>query len=136
MRQFIIELAKEDDDLGIRDLLSDIPMDGEIETSFRRDPSIYSLFIKPGEVAHEHLTMLAQDIEKKLSDNFHYAHCRKLGQLDGARVFLLEEGAQTCTDKYLMRQVEAGRKAGGIKPMVLDKSTGWSKTFKGKFVDI
>ncbi len=47
MSQFIIELAKETDDPGIRDLLSNIPMEGDIEMSFHRDPSVfYSLGVQ------------------------------------------------------------------------------------------
>lgn len=66
-----------------------------------------------------------------LCENFHYAYCRRLGQLKPAAVFLLTGAPQT---EYLEACVQMGQRLGDVKPLFLSTKGGWDKYFKGAFV--
>lgn len=72
---------------------------------------------------------LARALEEGLCSNYHYAYCRKLGQLHEARVFLVQHGTGAHT--YLQTCRYYGQRAGDIKPVVLHTKTGWSTAFAG-----
>jgi hypothetical protein len=83
----------------------------------------YTLYL---EIAPERsIDDLQRDLEQALCQNFHYAYCRKLGQLSAARLSLVTHGAET----YLQACQRRGQKLGNIKPMTLDKNTGWARRF-------
>lgn len=69
---------------------------------------------------------LAADLDHALCENFHYDYCRKLGQLSTAQVYLT---APNAADAYLRACQARGQKLGNVKPMLLQKTTGWGVYF-------
>ena len=96
----------------------------------------YTLFIEQDGLSDEQLANLENDIEKEFCKNFHYAYCRKLGQLNSVRVFSIDKNGMSPADLYLERQVSFGRKLGSVKPLILDKNVGWSRIFEGKYTEV
>jgi hypothetical protein len=79
----------------------------------------------------EELIRLRDELERSLSDNYHYAHAVTMLQLQPLRVFLIErDGAAT----YLRRMNERGIKLGDIKTEMVSTLTRWSHFFSGNFV--
>jgi len=71
---------------------------------------------------------MAECLDRRLRENPHYAHCRKLGQLQSSRVFRIAgRGFETFTS----RLISEGKRLGDIKPTPLSRSAGWSKIFSG-----
>lgn len=73
---------------------------------------------------------LAGQLDKFLSDNPHYAYCRRLGQLVPVRVFRVAGNAQHV---YLEECRQKGRRLGDVKPVALSSETGWSGIFAGAY---
>jgi hypothetical protein len=71
-------------------------------------------------------SILAQSLDSALRANFHYDYCRKLGQIQAAAVVQVTRGAES----YLLACQMRGQKLGDIKPLVLQKTQGWSKYFE------
>jgi hypothetical protein len=92
-------------------------------------PPAYVLFV---ETAIGSLTGLAVRLEAALCENFHYRYCRQLGQLGAVRVFHLEGDAQAA---YQAHCVSLGQRLGDIKPVTLQRGTGWLRVFRGRLVD-
>lgn len=67
-----------------------------------------------------------EKLERLICANPHYAYCRKLGQLDHARVFRVggDAGAH-----YLRHCESLGQRAGNIKPTCLHQAFGWERVF-------
>lgn len=65
------------------------------------------------------------DFEKELSKNYHYAYCRKLGQLTPARVYFISKGKEI----YMEVSKLYGIKMGNLKNNVLNKRLNWSIYF-------
>ena len=63
----------------------------------------------------------AQTLEQHLSENYHYAYCRRLNQLAPARVVQVGEEA---SDAYLRACVARGQRAGDVKVSVLYRHGG------------
>lgn len=84
----------------------------------------YTLYLElpPGQRADN----LHHNLDQALSQNFHYAYCRKLGQLAEPHIALVVGGA----DAYLRACQQRGQKLGNIKPALLDKATGWDRWFE------
>jgi GH3 auxin-responsive promoter len=76
------------------------------------------------------LAAAAGAIETGLRRNFHYDYARLLGQLGPLRAFRAAGAAQV----YLATAVGAGRRAGDVKPLALDRHDGWSQRFRGGFI--
>lgn len=92
----------------------------------------YVLFLEPeGPGPHPRL---AEDLERGLAANFHYQHCRELGQLRAARVFVVDGEPGTAEAVYLRHKVAEGTKAGDVKLAPLDRNVGWESRFPGRFV--
>lgn len=89
----------------------------------------YTLFLESSASESESLRVLGSNLEKRLCENFHYSHCRKLGQLLPLRIFLIDDSV---SEAYLNGCVSLGQKLGNIKPQLLRKELGWSKRFMGK----
>ena len=87
----------------------------------------YTLYLElsPGQLTPEGLPA---HLDNGLRQNFHYAYCRKLGQLGQPGIFLVARGA---AQAYLQACQARGQKLGNIKPSVLQKTTGWSHEFVG-----
>lgn len=74
------------------------------------------------------LGYLIKDLEKALCENFHYQHCRQLGQLDEVAIFIIKQDG---LKSYYQRCVERGQKLGNIKIKNLDTATDWHDFFAG-----
>jgi hypothetical protein len=68
------------------------------------------------------LESLSVEVERGLNENFHYAYCRKLGQLNAVWA---ERVGPHAAAAYLQACVARGQKLGNIKPSVLQKTMGW-----------
>jgi hypothetical protein len=87
----------------------------------------YTLYLElPDDLAVELRNDLTIELDSILRENFHYEYCRKLGQLNEARVVFVVRGAEA----YLHACQVRGIKLGNIKPRVLQKSTGWGEWFE------
>ena len=89
----------------------------------------YRLFIELPEeqVADLDQMGLKEAFEAKLCGNFHYAYCRKLGQISQVDLYLIARDAQ---EAYLAACQERGQRLGDIKPKFLDTFTGWENHFE------
>ena len=76
------------------------------------------------------LLSFSKDFEKNLRKNFHYNYCRKLGQLQNLRLFLIKSDGQ---ENFLKFSQEKGKKLGNVKNLVLDRNLNWSRKFNGIF---
>lgn len=99
----------------------------------------YTLFIEPGcgefgagKYAKGQLDVLVFDAEQRLRENYHYEYCRKLGQLEGLRLFVITKGG---LETYLRQCCFHGQRLGEIKPVALHKSFGWASAFEGEFLN-
>jgi hypothetical protein len=69
------------------------------------------------------LAALALELDGALCENFHYAYCRRLGQLAPARVTTVEGGQE----RYLRACQSQGQKLGNVKPAALQKAIHWGE---------
>jgi hypothetical protein len=93
----------------------------------------YTLFLEvSSRRCLESLRVLKLTLEEGLCDNFHYAYCRKLGQLSSFRLFLIDSSASKA---YMNGCISLGQKLGNIKPQLLRKEVGWSSRFIGNYLD-
>lgn len=69
---------------------------------------------------------LAGTIEQKLCQNFHYAYCRRLGQLKPLQIRFISGHPRK---DYLEACVRHGQKLGDIKPSLLSTRQGWKNIF-------
>jgi hypothetical protein len=91
----------------------------------------YTLFLEAKEATEAQLAEAGTALEAALQENVHYRYCRSLGQLNSVRVFRIREQA---APKYLAECQARGRRLGDVKPMVLQRDSGWSKVFQGAYV--
>jgi GH3 auxin-responsive promoter len=77
-------------------------------------------------------TDLAVRLDKKLTQNPHYAYCRRLGQLAAPLIFQITSDAGEC---YLRRCVATGQRAGAVKAVALHRLTGWEDFFRGHWTE-
>ncbi|MHC4620142.1 MAG: GH3 auxin-responsive promoter family protein [Planctomycetota bacterium] len=91
----------------------------------------YTLYLElaPQERSRESLVDLAQDLDRKLGQNFHYGYCRRLGQLAEPEIFRIDQGA---TQAYLRACEAQGQRLGDIKPSALQRTTGWGQYFSNQ----
>jgi len=92
-------------------------------------PARYVLFIDAVE-ADDVVTAAAVRVDTELRRSFHYDYARTLGQLAPLGVFR----ARRANDAYVTRALRAGQRAGDIKLLALDRGTGWSQVFEGRFI--
>lgn len=78
---------------------------------------------------------LSRALEELLCENFHYAHCRRLGQLRPCRVFLIDPVATPAVETYHQTMIGRGQKLGDIKVLPLDMRSGWEIRFRGRYAD-
>jgi len=92
----------------------------------------YVLFLETNaDVGIEGLTAVLDQI---LRENFHYDHCRRLGQLTAPRVFLIDPTVADGVSGYQAEMSARGLKLGDIKLVPLDSKTGWERRFRGRFI--
>jgi hypothetical protein len=96
----------------------------------------YVLFLQFGNgaiVVNNKLEDTSREIDSALRENFHYDYCRRLGQLEHCKVFLIEAD-QDAFQCYLTTCTELGQRLGDIKHVALHPYQHWSQKFKGKFI--
>jgi len=91
----------------------------------------YVLFLAADVIADA--ARLRNEFEVALEENFHYSHCRRLGQLSPARVFMIARQGKPAEAVFQARMAERGMKLGDIKPIPLDNRCGWENQFAGRF---
>jgi len=69
-----------------------------------------------------------------LADNFHYAHCRRLGQLSESRIFQINRDALSAATVFQQEMLSRGIKLGNIKMGSLDGRPVWDQRFNGQFI--
>lgn len=88
----------------------------------------YTLYIQLGNgVPLPHV--LAADIETGLSQNFHYAYARRLGQLDPLDIYPIHPDADPETGFLEAQAATHAQRLGDIKRPVLHRGTHWSTVF-------
>ena len=95
-------------------------------------PPAYALFLATEEMPEP--VELALSLETGLASNFHYSHCRHLGQLGPLRLFRISEKSRPAAEVFLDEQCTRGLQLGAVKPAILDLRSGWEKRFVGSFV--
>lgn len=70
-------------------------------------------------------TTLASLTDELLCENYHYAHARRLGQLNPVELRLVEGEATEC---YRQRRIHEGRRSGDLKLFALHRETDWEAT--------
>ena len=78
---------------------------------------------------------LASALDAALAENFHYAYARRLGQLAPLQLFPIDPASSPETD-YLRAQAASGRRLGGIKRPLFDRTTGWDGVFHRDISDV
>ncbi len=87
----------------------------------------YTLFVESDSLPEN----LADDLEQRLRQSFHYDHCLHLGQLGAVRIFQIRHSAWK--DFYDGCQAR-GQRPGDVKPSALDVHSGWELRFQGTMV--
>ena len=70
---------------------------------------------------------MAERLDCALRENPNYDHCRELGQLQAAEVFMIKSGGYGA---FAKRLVSEGKRLGEIKPVALSGSAGWMEIFQ------
>jgi hypothetical protein len=92
----------------------------------------YTLFLDAD--ALHNAAALQRNLEKGLADNFHYAHCRRLGQLSESRIFQINRDALSAATVFQQEMLSRGIKLGNIKMGSLDGRPVWDQRFNGQFI--
>lgn len=92
----------------------------------------YTLFIEADSIPNP--AGLQHNLEHGLAENFHYAHCRSLGQISPVRLFHIQQVTQSAGSVFLQEMQDRGIKAGNAKVTPLDGHFGWERRFHGKYV--
>lgn len=94
----------------------------------------YTLFVESS-MDPLNLPDIVNSLDEGLQENFHYKYCRRLGQLDKPRIFLIKSGSEeTATDIYLKEGQSRGKKIGNVKSAMLDSNFFWPEKFNGNFI--
>jgi hypothetical protein len=99
--------------------------------AFEEESGSYTLFVEAEGARETSLLSLADHIEGKLRENYHYRYCRDLDQLGYLRVFRVRNGAAE-THQAVCRS--GGQRAGDVKPAALHVMSDWSRRFEGRFL--
>jgi hypothetical protein len=94
----------------------------------------YCLFIETRHAADDILARLLRNVEARLLDNFHYEHCRRLGQLGALKLFSLDNDQPPAEQTFTEEMRKRGLKLGSIKMAHLDPEYGWETRFKGRYL--
>jgi hypothetical protein len=92
----------------------------------------YTLFIETDLIPNP--AGLQHHLEHGLAENFHYAHCRNLGQISPVRLFHIQQVTPSAGSVFVQEMQGRGIKAGNAKVMPLDGHWGWERRFCGKFI--
>ena len=97
----------------------------------RARPPAYVLFAETRET-DVRLAAAARALDAALSENVHYSHARRLGQLGPLRAFRVRRGG---AEAFVAGCVALGQRAGSVKPAALHRDGGWAERLDGAFVD-
>jgi len=92
----------------------------------------YAIFLQADSILDA--PALQRSLEEGLTENFQYKHCRHLGQLAEARVFLINRGERPSEAVFQQQMLSRGIKLGDIKMGILDCRSNWEQHFSGSFV--
>jgi hypothetical protein len=94
-------------------------------------PARYHLYLQPLELATAAalLDEVQREFESGLMENPYYRHAVAVGQLAPAQVRLLDPAKGSAWQLYENRCIEDGQKCGNIKPIALDRRSGWVEVF-------
>lgn len=87
----------------------------------------YTLFLESASFESD----LAVRLDQRLQDNPHYGYCRRIGQLEGVRLFVIRGDAR---NSYVNHCAAQGQRAGSVKMAALDRRSGWEHVFSGSFI--
>jgi len=93
----------------------------------------YALFVESDLIPNP--ANLRELLENGLAENFHYAHCRKLGQLSQTRLFHIRKNPVSAESVYLAAMGDSKVKLGDVKMSQLDAQLGWERRFEGRFCE-
>jgi len=94
-------------------------------------PSRYVLYLE-GVGKSVALREVLREIDQTLCDNFHYAYCRRLGQLAPLTGYVLEPGSK----ELYIAQKASQKRLGTLKVSCLERSTGWWKLLPGSSLTV
>jgi hypothetical protein len=86
----------------------------------------YTLFIECASLNCD----MATNLDKELKKNYHYAYCRKIGQLKELRIFQIDSQA---SKNYMCKKAKS-IKMGNVKQTFLSRELDWQNKFKGRYV--
>jgi len=89
-------------------------------------PLRYVLYLEPA--ATPDLAGLDRELDAALGESFHYAWCRRLGQLAAPRVALVVGGQE----RYLRACRDQGLKLGNVKPPMLQQAVHWGQRLEAR----
>jgi hypothetical protein len=94
-------------------------------------PARYRLYIQEPETSagSPRLGPLRNELEDGLMENPYYRQAVAAGQLAPAEVTALDPRGDSAWLLYEQRCLHEGQKCGNIKPMALDRRTGWPEVF-------
>jgi hypothetical protein len=99
------------------------------------DPQLgtsYTLFLDAKTIPNP--AGLGDVLDTGLRENFHYRHCRRLGQLSRPRLFHIQQDSNSPESVFLQEICSRGIKLGDVKLSPIDPHFGWEKRFGGQFV--
>jgi hypothetical protein len=100
----------------------------------RNNRPFYTLYLSMDGFPYDALPEIGDMMEKELTGNFHYSYARSAGQLLPVKIFVIDGERGRPQDIYLERMISSGKRAGNVKAPSLDKNTGWSGLFPGKYI--
>lgn len=94
----------------------------------------YTLFMEV-DLPHPHIaSKIVEGVNQLLMENFHYAHCVEIGQLQPVEGFLIDRTQKAPEEVFTGEMRRRGMKLGNIKPSIMDREMGWELRFAGRFI--
>jgi hypothetical protein len=118
----------------VRAILNRLPAPGGITPRFQlvvpvlHQPPRYRLYMQVNLRFTDFQSFLQKELQLGLEENPYYRHAVAAGQLAPVEVVLLDD-RESAWLIYESRCLERGQKAGDIKPVALDRWTGWPERF-------
>ena len=118
----------------VRDVLDRLPVLRAIRPRFALlvpvldRPPRYRLYIQ-GHATDSLLDALRVELQCGLEENSYYRHAVALGQLAVAEVSALDPAGESAWRLYERHCLGEGQRCGDIKPIALDRRTGWPERF-------
>ena len=93
----------------------------------------YTLFMELRDfVEKDILVKLAEAIDGKFKENYHYRYARILGQLSGLGLFLIDsKNGESAGEIFIKTSYRLGQQLGSIKNARLHRYEDWAKEFSG-----